>query len=145
MSRLVNPGAGDYADRLTILALKLLFGEQAGKDVTHFRNERNAILPKLLGRDNGKWLEAYTELAAVNAALWHAEDELRGWRERLAPTPPDSTGLRGPGEGYKAAVAADVVQLAFRIQALNDQRAALIATINQKAGDARPEEQEKVG
>lgn len=139
MSRLINPGAGDYADRLTILALKLLFGEQAGKEpaaLKHFRDERNAILAKLALAPPA--IESLTELGAVNAVLWHAEDDLRAHRD----TP---IGARAQWTGFAGKTFAElVVDLAFRIQALNDRRAQLVAAINQKAGDIRPEEQEKL-
>lgn len=134
--KLVNYGAGELSDRLTILALKILIGSEAGKDVAHFEQERAVLLTQIRSRTlNGVWFEQVLALGAVNAALWHAEDDLRTWREKLRPTGPDSTGLRGPGEGYKAAVVIEVVDLAFRIQALNDARAELIRTINVHAGD----------
>lgn len=115
--RLINPGAGEISDRLSILALKLLFGAEAGKDVTHFQTEKAALLVQLRGRTlNGRWFEAYTELAAINAALWHAEDDLRSLRLSGLTTPEAST-------------------LAFRIQALNDQRAACVEKINRDAGE----------
>jgi hypothetical protein len=117
MGKLVNYGAGEISDRLTVLALKLLFGTEAERDVTHFRNEQAVLLTQLRGRTlNGAWFEAYTELAAVNAALWHAEDDLRVMRKI------EQAGI----------LAAD---LAFRIQALNDHRATLIEKINHDAGD----------
>src|SRR3990172_455729 len=71
MSRLINPGLGDYTDRLTILALKILFGEAGGKDVAHFRTEQTILLTKIRSRETaGAWLAATFELAAVNAILW---------------------------------------------------------------------------
>ena len=124
--RLINPGAGDYADRLTILTLKLLFGEAAGKETTHFRNERNVLITKLAGRElTSAAMEALLDLAVVNAALWHAEDDLRHAR----PT--------DPREGINAVLVAD---LAIRIQELNDQRATLRQTINKELGDHLGEE-----
>lgn len=128
MSRIINPGAGDYADRLTILTLKILYGEAQKKDIKHFRDERNAILVKLTTFDRGPWLEPLLDLAGVNAALWQAEDELRTYRDVYGTT------------AQRLPMDAKVAQLALRIQALNDQRAALVATINQKAGDPRGEE-----
>ena len=126
--RLVNYGAGEMSDRLTILALKLLYGLDAGKDVKHFRDERNALLVQIRARTlNGVWFEQVLDLGATNAALWQAEDHLRG-RRRAVEHEED--------EGVIAAHYAEAGRLAFRIQALNDQRAALIERINQDAGDA---------
>ncbi len=117
--KLVNYGVGEISDRLTILALKILFGAAAGKEVGHFRNEQVALLTQIRGRTlNAAWFEAYTELAAVNAALWHAEDDLRGYRQK-------TTEYHEHG----------VVALAFQIQTLNDQRAACVEKINKDAGD----------
>lgn len=126
MPRLVNPGIGDYADRLTIVALKILFGTAAGKDVTHFINERNVLVTKIHARESGPWLEHLVGLAAVNAALWHAEDDLRAMRGVGATTTDRS--VQDPA--FEAAS-----RLAFRIQDLNDQRAALVQKINEEAGD----------
>ena len=134
--RLINAGPGEMADRLTILALKVLHGAEKGRDTKHFLDERNALLTALRGREiTGSWLEHLLELAATNAALWYAEDELRDWRQQWQPTGPDSTSLRGPGEGFKAATALEVVACAFRIQSLNDRRAELVQAINQATGD----------
>lgn len=68
---------------------------------------------------NGRWFESVLELAAVNAALWHAEDDLRTVRETAAT--PDQ---------YIAAG-----QIGIRLQALNDQRATLVDKINKDAGE----------
>jgi len=135
--KLVNYGPGELSDRLSILALKICVSTEKGKDATHFRTEQTALLTQIRARTlNGKWFEAYTALAAVNALLWHAEDELREWRAKWKPTGPDSTMLTGPGEGYKEATASKVAAVAFRIQALNDERAALVQKINEDAGEA---------
>ncbi|MGH7534415.1 MAG: hypothetical protein ACREMG_02395, partial [Gemmatimonadales bacterium] len=80
MSRLINPGLGDYLDRLAILELKIQHGESAGKDVGHFCRERNAILPKVATISTGFPIEDYTSLVVVNSRLWRAEDELREGR-----------------------------------------------------------------
>ena len=128
MARLINIGTGEMLDRLSILSLKVLYGELAGKDTAHYRNERNALLSKVTAKNGmASWIEEYGALAAVNAALWHAEDELRTLRrheetlvtEGLLPT---------------------VARCAFRIQQLNDDRSKLIAAINQKTGEFLGEE-----
>jgi hypothetical protein len=117
--RLKNYGVGEVSDRLSILALKRLFGAQTGKDITHFTTEHTALLSEIRSRTlNGKWFEAYTELAAVNAALWHAEDDLRAMR------------MVWDGSAHQ-----EIVNTAFRIQDLNDQRAALIERINKDTGE----------
>lgn len=120
MTRLVNFGLGEVCDRLSILALKILFGELKGVDVGHFQRERAALLPKLAASSAGRWTEHYIDLAAVNAALWQAEDELRVFRNA------------GEGKSHASEIAA----CAFRIQDWNDQRASLIQQINALVGDA---------
>jgi hypothetical protein len=133
--RLINYGPGEIADRLTILNLKQLYGKQAGKDVKHFVDERNALLAQLRSRElTGPWLEFMLELGAVNAALWQAEDELRGRRTDHARWErPDSTGL--PGTDEKRRLVEQGGQIAFRIQEWNDRRAQLIEEINKATGD----------
>lgn len=122
MSRLVNPGAGDISDRLTILSLKILYATEAGKDASFFKTEKASLLVLIRARTlNAKWFEAYTELSAVNAALWQAEDDLREWRA-----------VEHRGDHLAQGSIAD---LACQIQAWNDQRAALIDQINKEAGD----------
>jgi hypothetical protein len=141
LMRLVNYGAGEITDRLTILALKILIGSEQGKDTKHFQTERTALLTKLGAQTlNGAWFTHVLELGAVNAALWHAEDDLRGWRQRWTEEKPDETGISGPGKGYVAATALEVARVGIRIQALNDQRAALVQAINEKTGEHLGEE-----
>ena len=119
--RLINWGPGEAADRLTILALKVLHGSVSGKSVEHFERERNAILVQIRSRElNGPWLEYFLELGAINAALWQKEDLLRSYRSGNWPE-----GIREP----------EIVEVAFRIQELNDRRAELIQQINIHTGD----------
>lgn len=125
--RLVNIGAGEIADRLTILALKVAHGQQAGKDVSHFLTERNALLVQSRTYEQfaGPGLEHLLDLAAVNAMLWQAEDEIRCLR------------ALGLDALLKQGFEPDLVralQCAFRVQALNDQRADLVWTLNKLAG-----------
>jgi len=135
--RLIDPGPGEVTDRLTILSLKIRTGTESGLDVSHFVREQTVLLTKIRSRTlNGVWFAQVLDLAAVNALLWQAEDELREWRAKRAPQTPDSSGLSGVGQGYLAATAADVVAVAFRIQELNDQRAQLVQQINKEAGEA---------
>lgn len=130
MSRLINPGAGDVADRFTVVALKVLFGEAAGKDVGHFRNEQVVLLTKLNTREVGPWLGQLVELGTVNAALWHAEDDLRDLRGPDPELTVETLRAKATHDGL-----AKVAHLAFRIQGLNDHRARLVADINKAAGD----------
>jgi hypothetical protein len=122
MTRLVNFGLGEICDRLTILGLKILYGEEKQLDVAHFRNERTTLVIKLLTASTGKWIEAYADLAAVNAALWHAEADLRGYAKNRTTAPPDA-----------------VMHCAFCIQAWNDRRAFLVQQINEHVGDKAQE------
>lgn len=118
--RLINFGTGEILDRLSILALKIQYGSEAGKEVKHFLDERNALLAKFEAPTNGRWLEHALELMVVNARLWQSEDELRDFRNL-----PAASGINA---------------LAFRIQDLNDRRAELIKAINKLTGDYLGEE-----
>lgn len=122
--RLINFGAGEVSDRLSILSLKILHGEAIGKDTSHWRNERNALLTKLTDRLTLQWADAYIELAVVNAAIWQGEDEIRAYRL-------DHEGTIVSRE----ALWEDTAKLAYRIQALNDRRAVLIEQINKSSGE----------
>ncbi len=129
--KLIDPGIGELSDRLTILALKILFGTEAGKDVSHFVKEQTSILAKLRSRDlNGAWFTDYTDLAVVNAALWHAEDDLRALRDGGPKTP----------TGWE-----EIGRLAMRIQSLNDDRALLVGRININTGDTSAQEKVHAG
>lgn len=112
--RLINFGPGEIVDRLTILALKILYGTDQGKDVKHFEQERNALLPKLPSL-TPRVVEHTLELAATNAAIWQNEDLLRSLRT-------------SPVNGEAALVA-------HRSQRLNDRRAELVSLININTGD----------
>ncbi len=138
-TKLVNAGLGDVSDRLTILALKILVGQEQGRDVTHFSNEHAALLTQIRSRTlNAKWFEAVLSLAAVNGLLWHAEDDLKAlrleWMVQQTPSAAEVT-ITAVGDGVKRRVADLVLPLAFRIQGLNEQRAELVAQINREAGD----------
>ena len=114
---LLNPGAGEMCDRLTILSLKILAGQEAEKSVSHFVNERNGLLTKLKGRElNGAWFESVLQLGAVNAALWARTDEQR-------------TYLAGISNWQAAA------ECGCAIMRLNDERARLVRQINELSGD----------
>jgi len=129
MPRLVNIGAGEIVDRLTILALKILYAGQQGKPTEHFEQERNALLVMLRGRElNSGWFEHTIALAAVNGALWRVEDQMRELRNL-------PNGERAEWAGFGQTFNERVVTTAFRIQELNDERARLVETINKLTGD----------
>lgn len=116
--RLINFGVGEITDRLSILALKILHAKP-DTDITHFTNEKAALLAKLAGRNlNGSWFEQSMELSAVNAAIWRGEDDLRSMRDVRVIMNKDQ-----------------VVVTAFRLQEMNDRRHELITEINKRAGD----------
>ena len=118
--KLVNFGVGEISDRLSILALKILFGQEAGKDVSHFEKEWAVLLTQITARTlNARCFEDVLKLAAVNAAIWHAEDDLRQMRT----------------DGGGVGIFEDAGHLGFRLQELNDRRAELIEAINKEAGD----------
>jgi len=120
MARLVNYGAGEVCDRLSILALKILYGTSAQLEVSHWERERSVLLTKIAARQlGGAWFACYVELAAVNATIWKDEDELRYQRE----SPPEVRRVE-----Y-------VAEIAFRLQDLNDRRNVLIELINKEVGD----------
>lgn len=126
MSRLINFGLGEICDRISILALKILHGEGKSVDVQHFRQERAALMVKVVTRENGRWIEYFTDLAAVNAAIWYAEDMIRGRREAIT---------RCEDEGELAEHHYQAGALGLQIATLNDKRAQLIQQINAFVGD----------
>lgn len=132
MSRLLNVGPGEIADRLTILGLKIAHGTEKGVDVKHWRDERNALLVKVQPSIDSRWVEHALELAAVNALLWQAEDDLRTLRKDLQQT------QQVPGSSY-ASLLQSAGEVAVQAQALNDRRAELVAQINAAVGETARE------
>jgi len=125
--RLINTGLGEFSDRLSILALKILHGDERGSETAHWKTERNALIAKLGARAlNANWVEAYIELAAVNAAIWRGEDELRAYRAQHVEVVADPRELRA---------LTTAVQIAFNLQMWNDRRHELIEAINKDGGD----------
>lgn len=117
--RLTNLGAGEYADRLTILALKLHHATAAGKPTDHFINEQVDLLLKMRAK-NGmhRYIEHWLELGVVNGELWRITDRIRAVKAEP-----------------KAVDLPDAAELAFRILELNDRRADLIDAINKITGE----------
>lgn len=135
MSVLHNPGPGEILDRLSILALKLTYGAQAGRDLTHWQEERDALWQQLTESWGSVHVgHAYVDLASVNAALWQAEEEIR--RLRALPEGARAQWTGGLGNVWTVAVA----MVAMHIANLNDSRADLVALINREAGLDRPQE-----
>jgi len=130
MSRLVNFGLGEICDRVSILALKILYGEEKSVDVQHFRQERAALMVKIVTRDGGRWLEWFSDLAAVNAAIWQAEDEIRGRAHAISHEQDEAVLAE---HHYQAG------SLGMRIAKLNDKRAALVSQINEFVGEKQAE------
>ena len=123
MTRLINFGTGEICDRLAILALKILHAQRSGHNVGHFQTEQAELL--ILIRDRpfvGDVWRGMFALAAVNGALWTAEDQMRV--------------LRGRTRGVTFGGPEDAVELcAFVIQDLNDRRSALVEGINRVTGE----------
>ena len=113
--RLIGYGLGEILDRLTILDLKLAHGGGAS-----FATERTELLKQLHTTQIGQWFEEALQLATINGLLWRAEDDLR--YVRVSRSVDD--GLQVPD------ILRRVADIAFRIQELNDQRAALVKQIN---------------
>lgn len=125
MSRLVNYGLGEVADRLSILSLKIAHGIEQSKSVEHFVQEQGVLQVELRtrgGSTNG-WIGLIIDLTVVNARLWQAEDQIRADH-------------RVVGQGYLVDDADRIIRCAFLIADLNDRRAALVRQINQLTGDA---------
>lgn len=130
--RLLDPGPGEILDRLTILGLKLIYGELEARTLDHWKEEQGALYARLMelyhkAGSTGPQGVIIFELAAVNAALWQAEDKMRDFRRR-----------RSTDVAAMQSLVAATVDTAFRIQQLNDHRARLIFQINQDAGVNRP-------
>ena len=114
---LLDPSVGDLVDRLSILKLKIQFGEEAQKSIGHFETERAAVLHRL----NGVNLSTpeIDKLFFVNEAIWTTTDEMR-------------TVCDAHDEPKQARFGRIILRL-------NDQRAELIQTINRQHGDSRIE------
>lgn len=129
--RLINTGVGELSDRLTILSLKILYNGH--KETAHWVAERVAILDKLAQRSLvlPAWADCFSELGAVNAAIWRGEDDLRTYRgHRRKPPNPNAI----------VPIIDAVAEIAFSLQEWNDRRHELIAQINKVTGDHAGEE-----
>ena len=126
MARLINPGLGDYLDRLAILELKIQHAPEDRAD--HFRREKAAVLTKIQGSSQvGFPIEEYTALCVVNARIWRDEDKMADF----AATTATDLDLR---------TAADAGYLGIDIWRLNRLRGKTVEAINAKVGDDRGQE-----
>lgn len=115
MSRLLNPGFGDYLDRLSVLSLKLAHAN--GHDAAHFHAERDQIEQHVNGRP---WTPVeqrrYQRLHQVNRELWTLVD-LQA--EGAAAWP------RVSPEGI-----AELAESAVMTYRLNEERALIVRQLN---------------
>ena len=124
MGRLLNPGLGELADRLTILELKLGHAPP-GVAVEHFREEHAQVQmridnPLKYVRERLRIVAAIRNLKAQNAVLWELED-------RMAASAPDIH-----AQDYR-----EVAILGVDIWKANRARNRIIAEINALAGTPR--------
>lgn len=118
--RLINFGPGEMADRLSILALKILHAKQLVRPVEHFEREQHALLAQFPRAPLAKqWFEQFIELSAVNAIIWQDTDAVRTLRSIVDRKQEEFWQLAG---------------LAIRLQEMNDRRAELITLINVNLG-----------
>lgn len=82
MGRLLSPGLGELLDRLTILRLKIIHGQQKQGGTgayKHFEAEEaqiNMLLDRMGHPDDNDVLLLQVKLQQVNAKLWELEDEM---------------------------------------------------------------------
>lgn len=122
MTRLLDPGLGEFLDRHIVLDLKL----------EHYPKVRHPPFIKELRLIEQRLMEHWHDipprhvrdewkaLHTTNQHLWQAEDEMRRYRMQQRPL----------GDGELVPVA----HCGIRMQQLNDERARLIALINEKDG-----------
>lgn len=117
MSPLLDPGLGDLLDRLTILLLKIKYGQRLKRPVEHFEVEYKAVRDRI-GTFNGHYREESRDrLLELNEGIWLATDQFR-----------------------QATTNAQKAALGMKMVDLNDRRASLIRVLNQAGGDTRPPE-----
>lgn len=122
MSRLLQPGLGDYLDRLSILQLKIADGRERGRDIRHFETERAAIWAAVGTTAPRELITVVERLAATNRAIWEATDYLLAARTV-----------------WPAVAEPDVYLIAdhaMRVLQLNEDRAELVRILN---GTSAPE------
>lgn len=115
MSRLLNPGLGDFADRLSILNLKITDGESNGKPITHLRLERVEVLRKITSfntTSDARW----ETLHIINQQIWELISAIEFWGQYWPKI--------SEADAYAVAGAA------IELQGLNRQRAELVRMIS---------------
>lgn len=115
---LTRPSIGEYLDRLSILKLKIGYGEKAGYAIEHFRDEMHEILGALPDSLNMA-ADPVQDIFAVNELLWTLTDNLR----------------RAIATHHRE----QERSLGVAILHANDERARLIQAINEDHGDFRKE------
>lgn len=76
MSRLLNPGLGDYVDRATILRLKIRQARDLDVDHSHFQQELDELEERIGGLE--QWMaQPANALARINERLWELNDRIR--------------------------------------------------------------------
>ena len=121
---LIRPTPGACVDRQTILRLKMEEAARTGVDARHFAEEHKALQVYLeenwFSSGQPDWTEEFaactSELARVNQALWHLEDEIRHLKS-LAPEERQPKTER-------------LVTIALAIPELNDERARIVSKID---------------
>lgn len=121
MSRLLQPGLGDYLDRLSILELKIADGLSRGRDVAHFEVERAEILTKVTPSPSTA-VRMCDRLASINRAIWEATDYLLAARVAWPHVAEPDVYL--------------IADHAMRVLQLNEDRAELVRILN---GTSAPE------
>ena len=114
--RLIDPGPGELMDRETILLKKIAVATLIGRPVDHFIQELGQVQERLVERI-GDRLDRFHQqtyrsaLSRVNDGIWEAIDNLRGSQRD-----------------------ADAAYWGREAMRLNDERAAVIADLNQACG-----------
>lgn len=122
--RLIGFGAGEALDRLSILSLKIVHADLRGVRSDHFAEEEQNLLvwldqhPSTISDATHQEVrKSENRLAAVNAVIWYAEDELRRLRSVDSPVEQGA-----------------IANMAVKLQIMNDHRAELIREINLLTG-----------
>jgi len=110
---LIPVSVGELVDKLTILALKCQHLQGTARE--HAQKERVLLQTALDHQGPAIGVHRVEALEAVNASLWHVEDQLRSHEQR---------------QDFNA----DFIQLARKVYQLNDERHNIKQIINQESG-----------
>lgn len=131
MSKLINPGLGELADRASILQLKILHGDP--DKTAHFADEQAQVQMHLerhtagLGAATPAVEKLLRALAEVNTDLWQKEDQMAEYAQHAH---------KYNFQGRAPAIA----KLGMEIWTANRERGRIIGEINVLAGtDTGPE------